>query len=148
MRKYTGAVLLFLTMSLYIFTACPTIYPGDSGEIVTAAYFLGIPHPPGYPLYMMLGKLFTFLPAGSIAFRVNLLAAFFGALGAGLLYVLLRVVGKKFFTENTLLAAVSSLCFAFSLAYWQQCTQAKGGIYTLNIFLLLSAVSLLFFYPM
>ncbi|MEI7904542.1 MAG: DUF2723 domain-containing protein, partial [Candidatus Firestonebacteria bacterium] len=137
MKKCTGAVLLFTALSVYIFTACPTIYPGDSGEIVTAAYFLGIPHPPGYPLYMLLGKLFTFLPAGTIAFRVNLLAAFFGGLGAFLLYLVLRATGKKYFTDNYLLAAAASLVFAFSLTYWQQCTQAKGGIYTLNIFLLL-----------
>ena len=37
--------------------ACPTIYVGDSGELVTAVHLLGIPQPPGYPLYVLLGKL-------------------------------------------------------------------------------------------
>jgi len=47
---------------------------GDSGELVTAAYSLGVAHPPGYPLYVTITHLFTFLPVGTPAFRVTLLS--------------------------------------------------------------------------
>ena len=61
---------------LYAVGACRTIYVGDSGELVAAVYTLGIPHPSGYPLYVLLGKLWTLaVPIGSIAFRMSLFSA-------------------------------------------------------------------------
>ena len=76
---------------VYALGACRTIYVGDSGELVTAVAVLGIPHPSGYPLYVMLGKLWTLLvPFGSIAFRMSLFSAFFAAGACGLLYRLGR----------------------------------------------------------
>src|SRR6185503_1451947 len=62
---------------VYALGACRTIYVGDSGELTTAVAVLGIPHPSGYPLYVLLGKLWTLLvPVGSIAFRMSLFSAF------------------------------------------------------------------------
>ena len=55
---------------LYLQTLGPTITGEDSGEFVAAAYTLGIPHPPGYPLYCMVGHLFTWLPWGEVAWRL------------------------------------------------------------------------------
>src|SRR5438876_2633264 len=84
------AALLFL---VYALGACPTIYVGDSGELVTAVHLLGIPHPTGYPLYVLLGKLWTLLlPAGSIAWRMSLFSAGCAAAACGALYVLARRV--------------------------------------------------------
>ncbi len=66
-------LLLFV---LYALGASRTIYVGDSGELVAAVHTLGIPHPTGYPLYVLLGKLWTLLvPVGSIAFRMSLISA-------------------------------------------------------------------------
>jgi hypothetical protein len=45
------------TFAVYAYGSCRTIYVGDSGELVTAVHGLGIPHPTGYPLYVLLGKL-------------------------------------------------------------------------------------------
>jgi len=62
--------------ALYASGACPTIYVGDSGELVTAVARLGIPHPTGYPLYVLAGKLWTLaVPVGSIAWRMSLFSA-------------------------------------------------------------------------
>ncbi|MEE9198573.1 MAG: DUF2723 domain-containing protein, partial [Dehalococcoidia bacterium] len=44
----------------------------DSGELAAAVRTLGVPHPPGYPTYVLLGRLFAFLPFGEVAFRTNL----------------------------------------------------------------------------
>jgi hypothetical protein len=59
---------------LYFLTAARDIVVGDTPELTTAAVTLGVPHPPGYPLFTMLGHLFSLLPFGPVPFRVNLLA--------------------------------------------------------------------------
>ena len=71
-----------LPFLLYSVTLAPTVTLEDSGELICAAYNLGVPHEPGYPLFTMLGKLFTLLPIGTVALRVNLMSAFFTALAS------------------------------------------------------------------
>ena len=77
----TGAV----TLAVYLATLPPTIVSGDSGEFVSAARVLGVVHPTGYPLYMLLAKLFDLLPFANPAVRVALLSALSAALSAALL---------------------------------------------------------------
>jgi hypothetical protein len=85
-RRLTVGVfvsLFLFSLSTYLATLAPSItwrHDGaDGGDLITAAYTLGIPHPTGYPLYVLLARLFTFLPWGGIAYRVNLMSAFFAA---------------------------------------------------------------------
>jgi tetratricopeptide (TPR) repeat protein len=102
------------SFAVYATGACRTIYVGDSGELVAAVATLGIPHPPGYPLYVLLGKLWTLLvPVGSIAFRMSLFSALFAALAVGLLYLACRAVpvGRG-------AAAAASMLFAASPSFW------------------------------
>jgi len=73
-------------MFLYLRTMAPTVYGLDSAELTTGAYTLGIVHAPGSPLYLLLGHLFTLLPLGDVAFRVNLMSACATALTAVFLY--------------------------------------------------------------
>jgi hypothetical protein len=66
--------------ALYVRTLAPSVQGGDSGEFQFVAHILGIPHPPGYPLYAVAGKLWTLLvPVGEIAWRMNLMSAAFAA---------------------------------------------------------------------
>jgi len=74
---------------LYGLTLCPTVFWYDSAELVTAAVTLGITHPPGYPLYTLLGHLFTWLPLEP-AVAVNLMSATFAALAVGLVFLIGR----------------------------------------------------------
>jgi hypothetical protein len=77
-------VVPFLSnLVLYLLTLAPTVTLEDSGELIAAAYSLGVAHPPGYPIFCIVGKLFTLLPLGSVAWRVNLMSAVFTALGTG-----------------------------------------------------------------
>src|SRR4030095_4765826 len=78
---------------LYIRTLAPSLLYGDSAEFQTIAYTLGIGHPTGYPVYILLAKLFTFIPVGEIAYRVNLFSAFCAALTVGLIFLILRKLG-------------------------------------------------------
>ena len=82
------------TLIAYALGACPTIFVGDSGELVAAVDILGIPHPSGYPLYVMLGKLWTLLlPVGSVAYRMSLFSAACAAAACAVLYHLCRREG-------------------------------------------------------
>jgi len=73
---WTGLGLALAFLILYEATMYRTIDFGDSGELIAAAYVLGIPHTPGYPLYCLLAKGFmTFLPIGAPAVRVNFMSA-------------------------------------------------------------------------
>src|SRR5215213_3239514 len=88
-----GFSLFVMSLTLYMRTLAPSLLYGDSAEFQTIAYTLGIGHPTGYPVYVLLAKLFTLLPRGEIAFRVNLFSAFSAALTIGLIYLILRKLG-------------------------------------------------------
>ncbi len=86
---------------VYLLSLAPSVTFEDSGELVAATYSLGVPHQPGYPLFTLIGKLFTYLPIGSIAFRVNLMSAFFSAFAVGLLYtVILYLIDELTVLKN------------------------------------------------
>ena len=94
MRSLTSARLraaIFVggaSLALYLVTLAPTItwanFGADGGDLISAAVTLGVPHPPGYPLYITLGYLFAQLPIGNVAFRLNLFSAVCMALAAAL----------------------------------------------------------------
>ncbi len=161
MKKSIPFLLFLVSFGVYLKTLCPTVYVGDSGELIAAAYTLGIAHPPGYPLYCLLGKLFTFLPFGSIAYRINLMSAFFASLTVVLVYlIILKILtngptgqrvngstgklanwqtGKPF--ARHIPAISSSLLFAFSSTFWSQAVVAE--VYTLNTFFLALSIFVL-----
>src|SRR6187455_1879014 len=80
-------------LALYVRTLAPSLLWGDSAEFQTLSYTLGMSHPSGYMTQIMLGKLFTYLPLGNIAYRVNLMSAFFGALAVAQVYLIVRMLG-------------------------------------------------------
>ncbi len=118
---------------VYAAGACRTIYVGDSGELVTAVYLLGIPHPSGYPLYVLLGKLWTLLiPFGSVASRMSLFSAACAATACGVLYLLCRKL--RLSLTASLLAAT---LLAFSPSFWSEANVQRT--YCLNALLILAA---------
>src|SRR5947199_2137488 len=79
---------------LYLRTLCPTVYLGDSGEISTAIVTGGVIHPPGYPLFSLLGRAaLALIPYGEPAFRIGCLVAAAGAGAVALLYRVGRELG-------------------------------------------------------
>jgi len=108
----------------------PTVsYGGDCGELITCAYTLGVAHPTGYPLYLMVGKLFTTLPLRDVAYRMNLMSALFGALSAGALFVILAIT-----TGKLIPSIIGALSFASGYGVWSQAVIAE--VYTFNVFLI------------
>lgn len=111
------------SLALYVRTLAPSLLFGDSAEFQTIAYTLGIGHPTGYPVYILLAKLFTFLPVGDIAYRVNLLSAVAAALTVSLVYLILRKLGSW-----QVPAALSVFMLAFAELFWKHAAIAE--IYT------------------
>ncbi len=97
-RRLVGIVATALFVGsflLYVSTMAPSVAPGDSAEFQFVPYILGIAHPPGYALYILLGKLFTLLPLGSVAYRMNLFTALCGALAVSLTYLIILQLSEK-----------------------------------------------------
>ena len=125
-----------IAFAVYVRTLAPTVMWYDMGEFATASYVLGVAHNTGYPLYLLLGKLFTFLPIGDIAYRVNLMSAFFGA---GTVFMLYLIVFHL--TKRRAAALISALTLAFTSTLWSNATWAVS--YDLNAFLTLLILFLL-----
>jgi tetratricopeptide (TPR) repeat protein len=79
-RVACAATVFVASLVLYAFTLAPTVTFVDSGELIVAARSLGVAHPPGFPLYVLLAHLATLVPIGNIAARVNCASALFAAL--------------------------------------------------------------------
>jgi len=79
-----ASIVFIAAFALYLKTLAPAVGPTDSGELTTAAWSLGNAHPPGFPFFLILTHLFTWLPVGSIAVRTNVATAFFAAVACAL----------------------------------------------------------------
>jgi hypothetical protein len=116
-----AALLAFL---VYALTVEPSVPTGDSGELITAASVLGVAHPPGYPLYMLLGHLATRVPGASPALDMSLLSALLDAIAVGLVFLVIhRLVAlgtPASAGRRTPYAAAASgaLALAFSSLFW------------------------------
>lgn len=132
--RHAGAVAAALFI-LYALTAPRTVALEDDGLFILSGYFLGIEHPPGFPLHTLLAKLFTLLPFGTVAYRVHLLSAFFGALSCGLLWMCAHAL-----VERRLPAYLAALGLGLSPAFWSQSLIAE--VYTLNTFFFLLLILL------
>lgn len=112
--------LFIASFALYLRTLAPSLLFGDSAEFQTIAYTLGIGHPTGYFIYVLLAKLFTFLPIGDIAWRVNLFSAFCAALTVALVYLITRKLGAQIVP-----AVYGSLTLALAPLFWKHASIAE-----------------------
>ena len=85
----TGAALTLIWLLIYLTTVSPTVNFIDSGELITAVREPGIAHPPGYPLYVLLGFVASHILWGDEAWRVNVFSAFWGAMSVGAFFILI-----------------------------------------------------------
>lgn len=143
-----ASALGWASFCLYVKTLAPTLLMADPAEFQLACYTLGIAHPTGYPLYLILGWLWShLLPLGDAAYRVNLLSAAFAASSTGLFcFLVLRILrGTLQGASGALLrslAAVCTLALALSRTFWSQAVTAE--VYALNsLFVVLTLFLLL-----
>lgn len=121
-------MLFPLVISLILIYAYgTTIAPGiswanggvDGGDLVTAAAVNGVPHPTGYPLYLLIAKLFQWLPIGNLAYRTNLLSAFCTCLATLMVYFTVnRLLTEQQYAK--IVSSVAALAFGLSPLVWSQ----------------------------
>ncbi|MCE2439505.1 MAG: DUF2723 domain-containing protein [Candidatus Latescibacteria bacterium] len=131
-----GAAGVFLiSLAVFVKTAAPTVSFWDSGEFIACAFTLGIPHPPGAPLYLLIGRLFTMFPVWvDPAFPMNLISAITSALAVLFLYLItVRLVllgwggGERGLirVSGVVGGAVAALMLAFSDTFWYNAVETE-----------------------
>jgi hypothetical protein len=117
---WVAVLVALVTFAGYLRTLAPSVLWSDWGEYQYSAYRLWVPHQTGYPLYILLGKLWTLLPVGDVAYRVNLMSACWGVATVVLTYLCVKRL-----TERRSAAAVGALSLAFSVSFWAQASTAS-----------------------
>ncbi|MBI2304560.1 MAG: DUF2723 domain-containing protein [Chloroflexi bacterium] len=125
-----------ISLAVYVSTSAPSIswrhQGADGGDLAAAVYTDGVPHPPGYPTYLLLGKIFLrLIPGPEPAYSLNFMSAFFAAATASIIYLTLMAPSPVSGTRR-LAALVAALSFALSPLFWSQATITE--VYTLNAF--------------
>ncbi len=122
-----------VALVVYIRTLLPGSSFGDWGEMQMIPAQLGVPHPTGYPLYVLLGKAFSLLPIGSVAHRANLLSAVAAAGAAGAVVLVSRRLGVRPFV-----AAIAGLTLAVTGTLWLEATFSEmNGLHVLLVALVI-----------
>lgn len=122
------SIILFIAVfCIYLVSGYGTVAPfRDSGDLAVAAFSLGIPHPPGYVLYILCGKIIEWcIPWGDIAFKINCMSVLCGALAVTLLYRILRCY------TGTPAAVGGAVCFALIPALWR--LSQVSEMYSFNV---------------
>lgn len=131
---WLASLTLATSLTVFVATTAPSVAAGDVAELQYIPARLGIPHPNGYPFYLFLGWLWSRLPVGTLAWRMNLLSAVLGAGCVGLVYVLFRIVGM-----HRIPALSGALSWAFQRTFWIY----TGLAHRYTLFMLLGVAFLL-----
>lgn len=142
LHRIFATVLFCVSFIVYFLTIAPTTSFWDCGEFITCAYILGVPHPPGAPFYLMLGRIFTLIPwISDIGLKVNIISAIATALTVMLTYLIIaRLIilwrGKVETIEDRLIvyggSVIGALAFAFSDSLWFNAVEAE--VYAISMF--------------
>ena len=135
--KWLGPLFLLLVVfPIYLLTLGRTVGTADTFEFQVVVPSQGIVHPTGYPLYLLLTKVFTYIPANSVAWRVNLATAFYGLAAVCVLYWLLWRLQNR-----PIPALLAALIFGLAPTFWSQAVQAE--VYTLHALIVVTALLLM-----
>jgi hypothetical protein len=132
----TAAIVAACVLALYLITMAPSTAMWDTSEYIAAAYSFGLPHPPGNPFFVIVGHVFSLLPiAGSVAARVNVLAAICSAVSAGVWFLIAERVllawgmGRM---QRIAGAVVAAVVGATAFTVWNQ-SVVNEKVYTVSL---------------
>jgi len=132
-NNLVGWIVFAISLITYTLTVEPTASFWDCGEFIACAYKLQVPHPPGAPLFLLLGRMFSFLALGDVtrvAFWINMMSVVSSALTILFMHWTIVMIGRKVINKPfdelskeqsyTLLlsGAVGALVYAFSDTFW------------------------------
>ncbi|MCK5126508.1 MAG: DUF2723 domain-containing protein [candidate division Zixibacteria bacterium] len=144
--------ILLITFIVYNITKAPTLSFWDCGEFIACSYTLGIPHPPGTPLYIMLGRIFSIIPFHEdISANVNMLSAVTGAFAAMFAFLTTFKLIRWWWPSEEFSgwkkatayigSIVGSLMFAFGRTHWNNTVEAE--VYTPAMLIMIVTIWLL-----
>ncbi len=138
-KDWLVALMLFaIVLVAYVETMALTTPFWDGGEFIATSYILGVPHPPGTPLYVLVGRLFCLFPVASVAARVNFMSALASALAVLFTFLVTVKLSKMSFKLQGWRAwvpgLVAGLFMAFSNTFWENATEAE--VYAVSSFVM------------
>src|SRR4030042_6210713 len=152
--------LIIITGGVYLYTVAPTLSFWDCGEFIASAYCLAVPHPPGTPFYILLGRLWlmifsviaAILPISKeVAWHMNLLGLGFSVGALALLYKLMLRIIRSFSkngsneTTNIIGSFASCLAIAFFYTYWGNAVETEVYAASTFVFLLINYLAFLWY---
>jgi hypothetical protein len=147
LHKIFAAVVLLISTLFFFLTVQPSVSFWDCGEFIASSYYLQVPHPPGAPFFLMLGRIFTMLPfAENIAFRANIISVLSSGLSVLFLYLIaVKLIenyrGKPAGIIDALItylaAAIGALSFSFSDTFWFNAVEVCVRFYSAGEWLMM-----------
>ncbi len=152
--KIIGSLVFLVSLVILLLTVQGSVSFWDPGEISAASYSLMVPHPPGGPFWLIIGRIFSMIPFGSdIGFRINLVSVLSGALTVLLLYLIaIRIIEnykeKKYssFSDRLLTylsAAIGALALSFCETFWFNSTESNYFAFSTLLFALIVWLTML-----
>lgn len=142
LHKIIAAVVFFVALIVYVSTVQVSVSFWDCGEFIAASFLLQVPHPPGTPFFLILGRIFSIIPfAEDIAFRVNMISVISSAFTVLFVYLIVVKLINIFNKEEKglldrlgtyLAAATGALSLAFADTFWFNAVEAE--VYALSTF--------------
>lgn len=133
---FAAAIAAAAVFALYVYTLAPSTAMWDTSEYIAAAYTLGLPHPPGNPFFVLIGRVFSILPiAPNIAMRINILAAVCSAVTAGFWFLIAERVLVGWLPQRWQRIAgggLASLLGATAFTVWAQ-SVVNEKVYTVAL---------------
>ena len=141
-----AAGVFVLTLGVYTATLGPTTDFWDCGEFITTSHIVGVPHQPGTPLYVLVGRVFDVIlgnpditkPAMRTAWAINFMSAFFSALAVMFIFLTIREIARRADPDSGWLPEIGGLTgalfLAFSRTFWNNAIEAE--VYGLSGFML------------
>jgi len=128
-----GWSLFFISFAVYLSTVEETASLWDCAEFIACAYKLQVPHPPGAPLFLLVGRLFSFFSFGNVkevAYWVNMVSVFTSAATVMLTFWTIVMLGRRIRSNASnftlvISGAVGSLCIAFADSFWFSAVEAE-----------------------
>ena len=127
-NRITAALIWLFSFIVYAMTVAPTVSYWDCGEFIACSYGLAVPHPPGAPLFLLVGRFFSMLPfVADIGLRVNFISVLSSAFTIMFLYLSIvhmvrewkgKLVSRTDWQTAIFSGVIGSLTFAFTHSFW------------------------------
>lgn len=134
LHRISAAVVFVIATVVYLMTMAPTMSFWDCGEFIACSYIGGVPHPPGSPLFILLGHIFTFIPFGDHGWRTNLISVFASGFSVMLTYLIIvhlirqwkgELKEKKDWYIAIFSGIIGALTFAFTHSFWFNAVESE-----------------------